>query len=87
MILVTLQWGVLLEIENKGVEDATLLWKKGDYNHINVAELEAILKGVNLALKWGLKDVEVKTDSATVFGWVKVTLTGEKRIRQRVLLK
>ena len=29
--------------------------KKDDYNHINGAELEAELKGVNLALKWGIK--------------------------------
>lgn len=46
--------GVLLEIEGKGIEDAAWLRKKGDVNHINVAELESIIKGVNLALKWGL---------------------------------
>lgn len=35
-------------------EDATWL-RKNDYNHINVAELDAVLKGINLAIKWGQK--------------------------------
>lgn len=38
--------------------------KKEDYNHM--AELEAVLKGFNLALKWRLREVEIRTDSATV---------------------
>ena len=75
--------GVLLEMEGQVIEDAAWLRKKGDYNHINVAELEAILKGVNLALKWGLKNVNLMTDSATVHGWVNTALTEEKRIRTK----
>ena len=75
--------GALLEIDNQVVEDAAWLRKKNDFNHINVAELEAILKGVNLALKWGLKDINLMTDSATVYGWVNVTLTEERRIRTK----
>ena len=57
--------GVLLEI---GVvaEDAAWLRKKDDASHINVAELDAVLKGVNLALKWELHDVYLKTDSASL---------------------
>lgn len=46
------------------------LEKKDDFNHINVAELEAVLKGVNMAIKWGLTSVELRTDSATVETWV-----------------
>lgn len=60
--------GVLLEMESQGIKDAAWLRKKSDYNHINVVELEAILKGVNLALKWSLKDIDMMTDSATVYG-------------------
>ena len=41
--------GVLLEIDSCAVEDAVWLRKESDYNHINVAELEAVLKGANLA--------------------------------------
>ena len=44
-----------------------------------MAELEAVLKGINLCAKWNLKNVMLVTDSATVFGWIKLTLTEEKK--------
>lgn len=72
--------GVKLEIGAVIVEDASWLRKKGDVMHINVAELEAVLHGVNLAVKWGLNTIVVKTDSATVFKWVTNLLTREHRI-------
>ena len=37
------------------------------FKHINVAELEAALKGLNLAIRWGLKFIKIMTDSATVY--------------------
>ncbi|XP_068240111.1 uncharacterized protein [Palaemon carinicauda] len=43
--------GVVLEINGKIAEDAAWLRKKDDFNHINVAELKAVLKGVNLAIR------------------------------------
>lgn len=75
--------GVLVEIGKIVVEDAAWLRKKTDFSHINVAELEAVLRGVNLALKWGLKEMDLMTDSAVVYGWVGLMLTGEKRIRTK----
>ena len=62
-------------------EDATWLRKKNEYNHINVAELEAVLKGVNMAIKWGLKNIEVMTDSVTVHRWIELMLSEERRIK------
>ena len=79
----SLALGVLLEMKGVAVEDAAWLRKKEDFNHINVAELEAVLKGINLALKWGLQDVELKTDSATVVGWVKTVISNDKRVRTK----
>ena len=64
-------------------EDAAWLRKKDDYGHINIAELEAVVRGVNLALKWGLREIEVVTDSATVCGWVRLMLSEEKRIKTK----
>ena len=43
-----------------------------------MAELEAVLKGVNLALKWELARLTIKTDSATVNGWLKSVIDEEK---------
>ena len=78
-----LAMGVMLEIEGVVAEDGTWMRKRDDYNHINVAELEAVLKGVNLAVNWGLKRIIVRTDSETVEGWVKTTLSGERRVKTK----
>ena len=61
----------------------TILAVSDDYNHINVAELEAVLKGINMCVNWGLKDIVVHTDSATVQGWLKITMTGERRVKTK----
>ena len=57
--------------------------KKDDYGHINVAELEAVMKGINLGVKWGMRDITVMTDSATVCGWGRNTMSGEKRVKSK----
>ena len=75
--------GVVLEIDTVEVEDAAWLRKKDDFNHINVAELEAVVKGVNLAVKWGLSEITVVTDSATVYSWINLSLTEERRIKSK----
>jgi hypothetical protein len=77
--------GVSLEIGGTVVEDATWLRKEKDPMHINLAELDSVVKGVNLALRWGVRKLEVKTNSATVFGWIKSILTNDHRIRTRGL--
>ena len=77
----SLALGVVLEIGGRVVEDASWLRKKDDTAHINVAELDAVLRGINLALKWKLAEVVLATDSATVHGWLISTLTGSHRIR------
>ena len=79
----SLALGVLLEIGGATAEDAAWLRKKGDSAHINVAELDAAMKGINLALKWGLHEVELKTDSATVAAWIKSEVTGDKRVKTK----
>lgn len=75
--------GVALQIDNIIAEDAAWLRKSSDFNHINVAELEAVMKGVNLALRWGLTSIEIMTDSATVNGWIKTVLSEERRVQSK----
>ena len=75
--------GVVVEIGGVKVEDAAWLRKKDDFQHINVAELEAVLKGINLCAKWNLRDVTVLTDSATVLHWVRTMISEEKKIRTK----
>lgn len=79
--------GVCLEdVEHTHViEDACWMRHASDVSHINLAELEAVLKGVNLALKWKFKQIELMTDSFAVHRWLTATLSGEKRVKPRGL--
>jgi len=77
----TLALGVVLEIAGRVVEDATWLRKKNDAGHINLAELEAVLKGLNLAIAWKLKAIEIKCDSQSVCNWLRSALEGEGKVK------
>ena len=47
--------------------------------------MEAIIKGVNLAIAWQLQEVNIRTDSATVFSWLRSLLEKDKPIKARGL--
>ncbi|GAB1602697.1 hypothetical protein Ahia01_000549600 [Argonauta hians] len=79
----SLALGVVLEIGGVEVEDAAWLRKKEDVGHINVAELDAVLRGVNLALQWDLREIEIRTDSATVLSWLRSTINSEGRVKTK----
>ena len=79
----SLALGTILEIEGATAEDAAWLWKENDNAHINVAELDATMKGVILALKWGLQAVEIRRDSATLASWIKSEVSGDRRIKTK----
>ena len=79
----SLATGCALEVDGCIVEDGAWLRKKDDGAHINMAELDSVIKGLNLAAKWELEDVKVVTDSATVFGWLNSTFQGTHKIRTR----
>lgn len=72
---------MVLQIEGVVVEDACWLRKVNESEHINLSELEAVLKGVGLAIKLDLKLIEVISDSQTVCGWLRSVLSEECRIR------
>ena len=57
--------------------------EKNDYNHIKVTELDAVLKSINLAIKWGLREIEIRTDSAMVLSWVTSTVEESERIQTK----
>ena len=73
--------GVVIEIGNFVLEDAAWLRKVNDAAHINVAELEAVIRGVNLALKWKVNDLQVMTNSATVKNWLESVFSLTHRAR------
>ena len=73
--------GVVLEIGGRVVEDMAWLRKAADASHINVAELDAVVKGLNLAVKWQLTEVKVMTDSATVLSWLNSVIIEDRRVK------
>ena len=73
--------GTAVEINGSIMEDAAWLRKVDDAAHINVAELEAVIRGLNLAIKWKATDVELITDSATVKGWLESVFSSTHKAR------
>ena len=74
--------GVVLEVNGEAVEDASWL-RSSEVTHINMAELDAVVKGLNMALTWGFTELTLHTDSATVHRWMSDALTGKSRLRTK----
>ena len=75
--------GVLLEKDGAAIEDACWLRPTNDAAHINLAELDAVMKGVNLALQWKVRKLRIHTDSLCIYHWISDTLTSKARVRTK----
>ena len=65
------------------VEDAAWLRRRTDFSHIIVSELDAIIKDINLPLKWGLKKIAVRKDSTSVLNWIRAAVTEHQRVNTK----
>jgi len=77
--------GVVLEVDGVRAEDQSWLRPTDDGSHINVAELESVLKGLSLAVSWGMSTIKVITDSASVYNWVNSILVKDRKIKAKGL--
>ena len=77
----SIAYGVVLQAGQVVMEDQGWLRPSDDQAHINVAELGAVIKGLNLATYWDVKELTVVTDSKTVFGWLRALLDDTKRVK------
>ena len=68
-------------------EDANWLQPVREDKHINLAELDTVLWGINLALKWKPKTIHIRMDSACVHCWVLDTLSRQTRVRTKAPLE
>ena len=66
---------VALGVNGAIIEDDCWLWPENDARHINLAELDAILKGINLALQWQARVLHIDTDSVYTHQWITFALT------------
>ncbi|KRX44072.1 Transposon Tf2-9 polyprotein [Trichinella murrelli] len=74
--------GVALEIGGSVVEDVAWL-SLDDAQHINMAELDAVIKGFNMVFSWQITKIRLMTDSATVHQWVTDGLSRKTRLRTK----
>ena len=67
------------------LEDACWVHLTNDAQHINLADLDATVKGLNLALQCQARIVHLHTDSISmcVYYWLTNTLTGRARVRTK----
>ena len=79
----SLALGIVIEVDGNVVEDASWLRSEDSSSHINMAELDAVIKGVNAALAWKLKKLHVRTDSLTVYHWISNALSGKVRLKTK----
>ena len=66
------------------IEDAA--WLRTDRDtamHINMSGLDSTVNGVNLAVAWGFRRLDVRTDSVTVQRWLNDALSGKSRLRTK----
>ena len=76
--------GALVQIGGVTIEDAE--WLRNDLSevHINMAELDAVLCGVNMALAWKLNKLQMFTDSVIDFHLISDAVTRKSRLRSKV---
>ena len=79
----SLALGIVIEVDGNVVEDASWLRSEDSSSHINMAELDAVIKGVNAALAWKLKKLHVRTDSLAVYHWISNALSGKVRLKTK----
>ena len=76
----SLATGMSLVYDGAVVEDACWLRPAKDSQHINLTELDAIVKGINLAILWKTTTLHLFTDSACVHKWITNTLTSKASV-------
>ena len=76
--------GALVQIGGVTIEDAEWLWNDLSEVHINMAELDAILCGVNMALAWKLNKLQMFTGSVIDFHWISDAVTRKSRLSSKV---
>jgi len=72
--------GTALEVKGNIIKDASWFRKTDDSRHISVAELEAVVKGLNLCIKCGLTNIVVKSDNKSIVSWITEALSERNKL-------
>ncbi|XP_065186001.1 uncharacterized protein LOC135816829 [Sycon ciliatum] len=74
-------YGIVAEVGGEVMEDKSWLRDADEKKHINIAELEAVIRELSTAVEWNASNIRLVTDSKTVYGWVKSCLNNERRVK------
>lgn len=77
--------GVVIECSGNVIEDDAWLRSAKDLSDINKSELEAVIKGLTLALRWKRRHMTIVTDSATVAGWLRAVIEKRQNVKTKAL--
>ena len=77
--------GVAITVDGDVIEDAAWLRKENDTSHINVSELDAAIKGINMTVNCGFRKFTLMTDSVTVYRWLNSVIKKTKNVRTHAL--
>ena len=77
--------GAVIQLGNVTVEDRSWLRPHNDKRHINVVELDAVVKALSLATQWDCSNIRVVTDSKTVASWLRDVVGNVCRVRAKGL--
>ena len=80
----SLTMGLALEANGSINKDACWLYTTNYPRYINLVELDAALKGINLILQWQATVLHFITDSVRVHQWISDILTGKACVNMKV---
>ena len=76
---------MVLESDRHIIEDVSWLKSSCNATQINVNDLEAAIKGINLTIRWNIMKMILHTDSKSVHAWIKSTIMRTRCVRTRDL--
>lgn len=79
--------GVLLEVSGSLIKNACWLCPVNDVQHINMVELDAMLKGIKLTLEWETDVFYLKINSLLVYPWISDTLISKGRLKIKATIE
>lgn len=71
-----------LEVNGDIIEDACWLRRDECFN-INLAELDDVVKGLNVPIAWKMKNITLLNDSRTVYHWIQDRLSRKANVKTK----
>ena len=81
----SLATSVAIEYDGAIIEDTSWLRLVHTDKHINLAEVDAVLRGIHLALHWRVSVIHLRMDLACMHRWISDTMSGKARVQTKAV--